>query len=1168
MAFRRLRSILFLLFLLVLLFTGAVFLVHFLFYQPSVQRYLLQQLSNRVGYHIHAEQIGLLFWKGVGIQAQNFRITTTEDAQALAASRVRITFSLRELVRGRIVPTDLALEEPEIELDLHGGPWAAGFENKPPALEDSPLKALAAFPSVTVDGALITVKGMPLKSRDLFVRLSRKSQDDATFQVVLNGKLDYQGDEVPLSAQGDIAWDPASGPSARLKLKLLKIPLWHIRLPDLPVKKGTADMEATVSGNLRGDMSAQGSIVINDLNFAIIDDADRKDFSFDRLLFPFDASYSNDAARMPSFQVKGPGFTLNGAATLDFKDRSDPHLSLRVTSNGMPVETFRRIFPSSLLPQWIETRLFPIFSGGQVRVDHFSLDGTLGQIKDLDVAKNARTLRLKLTCTDLTAFKDAGGVPVEGVCGMMSIENGGLRTSGIRGHFRSSDIEEGTLRVNSLYEHSPSILVTAAGSARMEDLLMQKELTLIPDEVRRQLDRFSSATGKIQGTLEVGYEKDWPRPKLLKGNLTFRECALASSAGLIFPVFVKEGELIVDGETGRRFSVKGRWGRSSVDASGQLGRSWETGEARIVAQADLVELLGHFQPDLHSAIFFRRPVTCRLGLVKEEKRWRFQGDLDLKDISLETASMTIEPFDVQGNLSFSGDIDPGERFSISKLTCTAGESAFRLSGVYHFGEGRFDHKVSGQKIRLRDLGVHFKKGNVTGKGMLTLDAAVQGYWTRPEMTRVTGKASGRDLFFAAQAFPHPIDHCSFDLQFDETSLSIASLDLKLGDSPFHMTGKLKGWDGMRGNLMVQSDDLDLSSLLSPELITLFKAPTDPEPATGSEPNPAPGQWQEDVRRFMDHSDIDMDIRASRGQWQGFKYGPLSMECALRSGNLYINRFSAAWEHGKMQLRGYVKGGKQPDMLFSAYMDMTRQPFTEFPPALDFLTSRAEGMLTLEALLFAQGRDWKSIVSSLSGSVNVMVQKGMFKKSNIFIKILDFLSVKGVFERRPSDLPKGGLYFESIGGHIELDKGIAKTEDMTMESPVFNAVAIGEADLTKAQIDAEVGVHPFGTVDSLLSKVPVVGYLLTGDQKALYIEYFKVDGPLDDPNVQYIPVKSLSKGTTRFLTRLLFYPKRVFERISDAAKKFEGKGYPLPEEVGGPESDMGGVGVMKNEELKK
>jgi len=253
----------------------------------------------------------------------------------------------------------------------------------------------------------------------------------------------------------------------------------------------------------------------------------------------------------------------------------------------------------------------------------------------------------------------------------------------------------------------------------------------------------------------------------------------------------------------------------------------------------------------------------------------------------------------------------------------------------------------------------------------------------------------------------------------------------------------------------------------------------------------------------------------------------------------------------------MKRGKSREMLFSSWIDMTKQPLKELPQSLGFIKSRAEGMLTMEALLFAKGSNRKELLSSLTGSINVMIEEGVLKKSHAFIKIMDFMSLRGIFVKRPPGLSKEGLYFESIGGNIDLAEGVAKTEDIAMESPVFNAVVRGEANLNTKQVNAELGIQPLGTVDLLVSKLPIVGYLLTGDKEALYVDYFKVEGPLSDPDVRYIPLKSLGNTTVGFFKRLFLSPTRLFKNISEAIDDFEERGLPLPDEEFKPENDMGG-----------
>ncbi|MCF8130923.1 MAG: AsmA-like C-terminal domain-containing protein, partial [Deltaproteobacteria bacterium] len=102
--------------------------------------------------------------------------------------------------------------------------------------------------------------------------------------------------------------------------------------------------------------------------------------------------------------------------------------------------------------------------------------------------------------------------------------------------------------------------------------------------------------------------------------------------------------------------------------------------------------------------------------------------------------------------------------------------------------------------------------------------------------------------------------------------------------------------------------------------------------------------------------------------------------------------------------------------------------------------------------------------------------------------------------------------------------------------------------------AEVGVHPLTTADFLVSKIPILGYLLSGDDNTIVAEYFKVDGKMSNPTVQYMTFKSMSNGAYSFFKRLFLSPQRLFQNISDAADDFDRRGLPLPGEFQ-PEHDM-------------
>ncbi|MBW1797570.1 MAG: hypothetical protein JRJ21_03995, partial [Deltaproteobacteria bacterium] len=212
----------------------------------------------------------------------------------------------------------------------------------------------------------------------------------------------------------------------------------------------------------------------------------------------FESSYFNNTLKIPSFRIKAPDFSLEGNSGFDLTDISNPGLTLRVKGPFMPLATFKSIFPTPLLPTWIEDRLFPIVTGGDVRVDLFSLNGTFNQIENMDLPVNAGVLAMQLTWDKLDVFKNAGGLPFNGVLGELDIKNGALLVSGVNGKFGQSFVKDGTLDIKSLFADNIIYDIRLSGSFDIEELLRQREINLIPVKIRQNLNRLEYASGNLE----------------------------------------------------------------------------------------------------------------------------------------------------------------------------------------------------------------------------------------------------------------------------------------------------------------------------------------------------------------------------------------------------------------------------------------------------------------------------------------------------------------------------------------------------------------------------------------------------------------------------------------------------------------------------------------------
>lgn len=183
----------------------------------------------------------------------------------------------------------------------------------------------------------------------------------------------------------------------------------------------------------------------------------------------------------------------------------------------------------------------------------------------------------------------------------------------------------------------------------------------------------------------------------------------------------------------------------------------------------------------------------------------------------------------------------------------------------------------------------------------------------------------------------------------------------------------------------------------------------------------------------------------------------------------------------------------------------------------------------------QGMERKDLIPSLSGNASILISEGLVKKPRVFLKVLEFMSLKNILQNfykdRPPHLREEGLYFQSMQGDAIIDHGIAKTENFVMRSPALNAVAIGEEDLVMQTHNLELFTQPLGTLESILRKLPVVGRILVGDEKKSILTVgYKVTGSWSEPEVKPVPFESFGKGVLGTLERILLTPIRIFENI--------------------------------------
>jgi len=187
-------------------------------------------------------------------------------------------------------------------------------------------------------------------------------------------------------------------------------------------------------------------------------------------------------------------------------------------------------------------------------------------------------------------------------------------------------------------------------------------------------------------------------------------------------------------------------------------------------------------------------------------------------------------------------------------------------------------------------------------------------------------------------------------------------------------------------------------------------------------------------------------------------------------------------------------------------------------------------------LRGEGEDFQKMKESLNGSLRFEVEKGMIERWRTLSTIFSILNVSQLFMGRLPDLKTKGLPFHQIQANFFVKDGIASTDDFIVESDAMRITLTGKVNLGKNTIDARIGVHPLVTIDTILSSIPIAGYILTGKDKGFISYFYEVKGNLDDPKIEAIPFKSVEESTWGIIKRLLETPLRPFQKNSSSSEK--------------------------------
>lgn len=268
------------------------------------------------------------------------------------------------------------------------------------------------------------------------------------------------------------------------------------------------------------------------------------------------------------------------------------------------------------------------------------------------------------------------------------------------------------------------------------------------------------------------------------------------------------------------------------------------------------------------------------------------------------------------------------------------------------------------------------------------------------------------------------------------------------------------------------------------------------------------------------------LRAAQGYYHNFKFSNFSVNLKRDGNRLNLDNLEAELFDGMLHADGQLilSPGNASEWTLQTQLSGARTD--DFFNALE-IDREVSGRLSLNSTLLTKGNSFDEMKKSLHGKLDIKMERGKLKRFNALSKAFSILNLSQLLSFELPDMVHDGMPFNKITATYKLANGVLSTKNFFLDSNAIHISMIGDIDLHKEKLDLLIGVQPLQTVDKIISRIPIVGWILTGGDSNLISAYFEAKGSWSDPKVSTVTAKSIAQGTLGIFQRVLELPIRIF-----------------------------------------
>ncbi|NVN92769.1 MAG: AsmA-like C-terminal domain-containing protein [Desulfuromonadales bacterium] len=440
-------------------------------------------------------------------------------------------------------------------------------------------------------------------------------------------------------------------------------------------------------------------------------------------------------------------------------------------------------------------------------------------------------------------------------------------------------------------------------------------------------------------------------------------------------------------------------------------------------------------------------------------------------------------------------MDFGGTIALNSFAFQPGEKLRPVSNI----NGALTFK--GSSLETSNITVHYGSSLVSARGRVRNFKNPEA-----EITLSSPEFFLRDATTMASSPEASIRRMSASFVIQDGAYTIHNVSGTLKSSNFNISGSYVPGASPAANLSITSPQLDLN-----ELFVLARA--------GSQGNGGSGM------------DLKLKLAADSGKLGNVLFNHMNLTLLRDSGVFYIQGLDAALYGGKLAAKGRIAPESGSINRYDLNLNLERVNAERFFQALD-VTREVTGSLNVQGNITARGSNMVDIKKSALGNMHLRLEKGKLRKFNVLSKLFSILNFSQLLKFQLPDMVHDGMPYNEIKASVSFRDGTVATQDMFINGDAINISVIGSTDIIKEELNFTIGVQPLQTVDKVVNRIPVLGWLLTGKGKTVVTVFFEAKGKWADPHVNAITVKSMSKGVLNVFRRVFELPVRLFTNTGE------------------------------------